>query len=101
MQPIGWRLGQAVELLRSSCTEESIIEGRWRLEEVHDLLGALTSEEQYPQFGSRVGRIRDSLAGHLAAGLDCAIARVRDEVIADVLCRGASMVRADLDALTV
>jgi hypothetical protein len=99
LRPTCWRLGQAVELLRGSSSDEAILEGRWRLEEVHDILGSLASEQQVPELAARLGRIRDSLAGHLAAALDCSIARVRPEVIADMLCRGAAMVSADLEAI--
>jgi len=99
LRPICWRLGQAVDLLRGSSSDDAILEGRWRLEEIHDLLGALASEQPVPELSTRLGRIRDSLAGHLVAAVDCGIARVRPEVIADMLCRGAVMVSADLDAL--
>jgi hypothetical protein len=99
LRPICWRLGQAVDLLRGSSHDDAILEGRWRLEEVHDLLGTLASEQSVPELGTRLRRIRDSLAGHLAAALDCSIARVRPEVIADMLCRGAAMVSADVEAL--
>ena len=94
------RAGQGVrDLLRGSSSDDAILEGRWRLEEIHDLLGALASEQPVPELSTRLGRIRDSLAGHLVAAVDCGIARVRPEVIADMLCRGAVMVSADLDAL--
>jgi hypothetical protein len=99
LRPICWRLGQAVDLLRGSSSEDAILDGRWRLEEVHDLLGALASDQPVPELATRLGRIRDSLAGHLVAAIDCGIARVRAEVIAEMLCRGAAMVSADLDAL--
>ena len=99
LRPTCWRLSEAVDLLRRSSTDDAILEGRWRLEEVHDVLGSLASEQQVPELAARLGRIRDSLAGHLAAALDCSIARVRPEVIADMLCRGAAMVSADLEAI--
>ena len=99
LRPTCWRLSEAVDLLRSSSTDETILEGRWRLEEVADMLGVLASEQQVPELAARLGRIRDSLAGHLTAAMDCAIARVRPEVIADMLCRGAAMVSADLEVL--
>ncbi|GEM_PF-4843436 len=94
-----WQLEQAAELLRGRATEETLLEGRWRLDEVDDLLGALARDQAVPVLANRLGRIRDSLGGHLAAAHDCAIAGVRNEVIADVLCRGATMVCADLQAL--
>ncbi len=99
LRPTCWQLSQAVDLLRSSSTDDVILEGRWRLEEVHDMLGAFASEQQVPELAARLGRIRDSLAGHLTAAMDCGIARVRPEVIADMLCRGAAMVSADLEAI--
>jgi len=92
------RLSEAVDLLHDS-SPGAILEGRWRLEEVHDTLGRLASEQHVPELAARLGRIRDSLAGHLAAALDCSIARVRPEVIASVLRRGAAMVSADLEAI--
>lgn len=99
LAPTCWRLGEAVDLLRRSSTDDAILEGRLRLEEVHDVLGSLASDQQVPDLAARLGRIRDSLAGHLAAALDCSIARVRPEVIADMLCRGGAMVSADLEAI--
>jgi hypothetical protein len=99
LRPTCLRLGEAVDLLRGSSSDEALLEGRWRLEEVHDVLGYLASEQPVPELSARLGRIRDSLAGHLAAALDCSIARVRPEVIANVLCRGAAMVSADLEAI--
>ena len=99
LRPICWQLGQTVDLLRGSNADDDILEGRWRLEEVHDLLGTLASDQPVPDLATRLGRIRDSLAGHLVAAVDCGIAGVRPEVIADMLCRGASMVSADLNAL--
>ena len=98
LRPTCSRLSEAVDLLRDS-SPEAILEGRWRLEDVHDRLGRLASEQQVPDLAARLNRIRDSLAGHLAAALDCSIARVRPEVIAGVLCRGAAMVSADLEAI--
>jgi hypothetical protein len=99
LRPTCWRLGEAVDLLRGSSSDDAILEGRLRLEEVHDVLGSLASEQPVPELAARLGRIRDSLAGHLAAALDCSIARVRPEVIAGMLCRGAAMVSADLEAI--
>ena len=99
LRPTCLRLGEAVDLLRGSCSDDALLEGRWRLEEVHDVLGYLASEQHVPELSARLGRIRDSLAGHLAAALDCSIARVRPEVVANVLCRGAAMVSADLEAI--
>jgi len=99
LRPTCRRLGQAVELLRTSSTEDAILEGRCALEEVHDILGFLASEQPVAELAARLGRIRDSLAGHLAAALDCSIARVRPEVIAEMLCRGGAMVSADLQAI--
>src|SRR3954469_17563527 len=81
LRPTCSRLSQTVDVLRDS-SPDAILEGRWRLEEVHDILGRLASEQQMPELAARLGRIRDSLAGHLAAALDCSIARVRPEVIA-------------------
>jgi hypothetical protein len=99
LRPTCGRLREAVDLLRVSSSEETILEGRWLLEEVHDALGGLASDQLVPDLAARLGRIRDSLAGHLAAALDCSIARVRPEVIAGMLCRGAAMVSADLEAI--
>ena len=99
LRPTCWLLGEAVDLLRGSSSDDAILEGRLRLEEVHDVLGCLASEQQVAELAARLGRIRDSLAGHLAAALDCSIARVRPEVIAGLLCRGAAMVSADLEAI--
>jgi len=99
LRPTCWRLGEAVELLRTSGTDDAIAEGQRRLQEVHDVLGVLASGQPVPELAARLGRIRDSLAGHLAAALDCSIARVRPEVIADMLCRGGAMVSADLEAI--
>ena len=99
LRPTCSRLDEAVGLLRGSSTDEAILEGRWLLEEVHDDLGCLVSDQPVPDLAARLGRIRDSLAGHLAAALDCSIARVRPEVIADMLCRGAAMVSADLEVI--
>jgi len=99
LRPTCWRLHEAVDLLRGSSSDEVILEGRWLLEEVHDALGCLASDQLVPDLGARLVRIRDSLAGHLAAALDCSIARVRPEVIAGMLCRGAAMVSADLEAI--
>ncbi len=99
LRPTCSRLTEAVDLLRDSSTDDAILEGRWLLEEVHDALGRLASDQLVPGLAARLGRIRDSLAGHLAAALDCSIARVRPEVIAGMLCRGAAMVSADLEAI--
>jgi hypothetical protein len=99
LRPTCSRLSAAVDLLRESSTDEAILEGRWLLEEVHDALGCLASDQLVSDLAARLVRIRDSLAGHLAAALDCSIARVRPEVIAGMLCRGAAMVSADLQAI--
>jgi hypothetical protein len=99
LRPTCGRLGEAVDLLRGSSCDDAILQGRLQLEEVHDVLGSLASEQPVPELAARLGRIRDSLAGHLAAALDCSIARVRPEVIAGMLCRGAAMVSADLEAI--
>jgi hypothetical protein len=99
LAPICRRLSETSDLLRDTSSDEAIIEGRWQLEEVHDQLGKLVTDQNVPELATRLGRIRDSLAGHLAAALDCSIARVRPEVIAEMLCRAAAMVSADVDAL--
>ena len=51
LRPTCSRLSETVDVLRDS-SPDAILEGRWRLEEVHDILGRLASEQQVPELAS-------------------------------------------------
>ena len=93
------RLDQASQLLTGTQTTDAVAEARWRLEEVQARLAVIARHQHSAELATRIERIRDALGGHLVAAHDCEIAKVRIEVIAEMLRRGATTVAADLDAL--